>query len=143
MTRRANVVRIASDVCVAVAAITVAVLAVVYLPELNKPAIPEAAIGFSRAEFITIILSAVTVVLTALTLVLAVAGAIGYVTIRDAARDRAGEVAGGVAARVATEIATGIAARTAETMANQVAGRDEEAGDDIAKAAGEDDGNTH
>ena len=123
-----------------------AVALFIYLPRLGAPAAPDAREAFSRAEFVTIILAAVTVVLAALTIVLAVAGAVGYVTIRDAATAAAERAAAEIATKKATEIATErsetVATRVAEQTASSVAGRNQKAGDQIAQAAGDEDAGT-
>jgi hypothetical protein len=130
-----RIVRIATALIIAGSMLTMAVLAVVYLPRIGQPVGEAAHEAFSQAEFVTIILTAVTVILAALTIVLALAGAVGYVTIRDAARGAA-EAA---ARERAEEVARSVAGRVAESVATQVSGRSQDAGDQIARAAGDDD----
>jgi Na+-transporting methylmalonyl-CoA/oxaloacetate decarboxylase gamma subunit len=117
------------------AIVVIAVMAVVYLPRFGTQAVAEVGSAFSRAEFITIILAAVTVILAALTIVIAAAAVVGYVAIRDAATKAADKTASAVAAEKAEEVAT----RVAEQTVRLIVGSRQQAGDDIAKAAGEDD----
>lgn len=108
--------------------IAAGIIAALYIPSWSPspPANPEAA--FTRAEFITIILTAVTVILAALAIVLALAGVVGYVQIKSAAEAEA--------RKAAEARAEEVAARVAEQMAIKVSGRDAEAGNEFARAAG-------
>lgn len=115
--------------------IAAGLVALIYLPRSPATAVIE-----SPSEFITIVLAAVTVVLAALAIVLAVAGAIGYVQIKNGAEAEARKTAQDVATAVAEKVAGTIAARVAEAMVSQTAGQDEATGDAFAKAEGEQNG---
>lgn len=111
---------------------------------LRHPATQPPGPALSQVDQITIVLGALTAVLTALAIVLAVAGAVGYVTIKDAAtaaaESKAEQVARSVAAEVARTVASDVAPRVAETAATISSGRSEAAGNRIAEAAGNEDG---
>lgn len=99
---------------------------------VNISAAPSNSPGFTQAEFISIILTAVTVVLGALAIMLAIAAFWGYNSIRESAQ-RAGEVE---ARKVATDVAQVIAARVAEKTVQQSAEGSSKDGDAIAAAVG-------
>lgn len=90
----------------AAALVTIAVLLAVYLPGFHKGISPSnrPVEDFSRTDFITIILTAAALMLAALGLILAVAGAIGYVTVRAAAESAAEASARGVAKETAEKV---------------------------------------
>ena len=115
--------------CVAVC--LAAVAAIVYLPSMGAPVAPDQAQAFTRAEFITIVLTAVTVVLAAMAIMLAIAGFYGYVQLRASVHD----VARRTAERVAREVAEPVAARSARAAVQ----RGEQTGaDGIAEAFSDD-----
>ena len=134
MIRR--VLSIASGLVVITAAIVVGAGLFIFFLRMKGPTAPDAYHAYSQVEFVTIILTAVTVVLTALAIVLALAGAIGYVTIKDAATRGAEAEGRRVAAEVAKEVASEVAARTAEEITTQTSGRDVQAGEQFARAQG-------
>jgi hypothetical protein len=68
---------------------TIVVIGIIWFVHSGEPLAPDARIAYTQAEFITIILTAITVILAALALVIAMAGVVGYVTIRKAAEDAA------------------------------------------------------
>lgn len=80
----------------AAALLVIAVFVTIYLPGMHRgPTLPgQATQDFSRTDFITIILTAAALMLAALGLILAIAGAIGYVTIRTATESAPEKVAG-------------------------------------------------
>ena len=123
--------------------VVIAIYVAIYLPGLYRvtPTAGPVAGDFSRTDFIVIMLTAVTVVLGSLAIILAVAGAVGYATLRGAAEAVAREAA----AKVAVEIAGEIASERADLVANRVStayllqanrGTDPDPGDAIARAEG-------
>lgn len=130
MTAGWRIVMRAMALLATAALVTLAIFAAVYLPGRGIMAGAEVGSAFTRAEFITIILAAVTVILAVLAIVLAVAAVAGYVAIRDAAI-KAAEIA-------ATRRAEEVAPRAAEKMTALMQGNSAQAGDDFARAAGDD-----
>jgi hypothetical protein len=102
----------------AAALFAVVFVAFVYVPGLlPHPPVPPAD-AFTRADTITIVLTAVTVILAALAIVLALVGVFGYLQIKSAAKASARSVAEKAATeaaeRIAREISTTVATREAE-----------------------------
>ncbi len=120
-----------------------AVLAAIYLPGLHRGGAASGPVAqdFSRTDFITIILTAAALMLAALGLVLALAGAVGYVTVRTAAERAAEDAARKAAEKVAAASAEAVATRLVRELMPQLsagAGRPEpDEGDAFAKAEGE------
>jgi len=108
---------------------------VVYLPRVGLPVAPDAAQAFTRAEFITIILSAVTAILSALMIMIAILAFWGYATLREEARRTAKEIA----STVAKEIAGPVAAREARAFASQAPEGSRDEPESIAEAFSRDD----
>ena len=123
----------------AVSLLVMAIFLVIYLPGLHHKTKLSGPIAqdFSRTDFITIILTAVAIILGALAIVLAVAGAIGYVTVRVAAENAAKIAAEAVAERVAAERAEVVATRVAREIASQIGQNGSaDSGNAFAKAEG-------
>ena len=120
-------IAIGSSVVVGAASLLViSIFSVCYMPGWHhstisgyRPTLETA--DFNRTDFITVILTAVTVILGALAIILAIAGAIGYATVKGAAVAEARQVAGEVAERVASDRTEIIAPRVAEIVAARVA----------------------
>lgn len=124
--------------------LTIAIFCIIYLPWLAIPNGSTQATA-NPSEFISIILTAISVILTALTIILAIAGAVGYVTIREAAKESSRVTAATVSSEVARDIMMAemeeiksIASRAAEQVARQVSGQGQNTGDDISLASGGD-----
>ena len=98
--------------------------------------------GWTPADLVTILLTAVTVVLAALAIGIGILAVWGYTTLRTGAIRVAEKAANETAARVARETAEPVAARVAEQTASAVAGRSP-AGDEIAEVAGGNDAGRH
>jgi len=92
-------------IVIGVSAVTLAVTAVIYLPTRGLPVAADQTQAFTRAEFITIVLTAVTVVLAALGLILASLAVLGFTQIQRSANE--------TAERIAREVASTTAAREA------------------------------
>lgn len=75
-----------------------------------------------RADFVTIILTAVTVVLAALMIILAIAAVWGYTQIKEGAEGVAREKAKEKAERVAQDVASEVAMREARALMAQFNG---------------------
>lgn len=134
-----QVVRTAALLIGAAALVVIAIFLVIYLPGLHHKVSSAGPItqDFSRTDAITIILTATAVILGALAIVLAVAGAIGYVTVRAAAENAAKGAAEIVAKRVAAERAEAVATRVAREIASQVGQNGiSDAGEAFAEAEG-------
>ena len=110
----------------------------------SKEAAPEA---FSAVDLITILLACVTVILTALAIVLALAGAVGYVTLREALTNAAVKEAGTVsretAADAATQTVREMVPRLVEEALQLELGRSSTFGEDFAASEGRSDVNDH
>jgi hypothetical protein len=116
----------------AVAVTLAAIMAMIYLPQsaLRPTAAPDN--PYTRAEFVTIVLTALTAVLAALAIVVALVAAIGYVQIKNAAKSAAGDIARDAAERIAKEVAETVAVREAEKTLSTLRQGDSEAADQIA-----------
>lgn len=125
----------------AVAVTVAAIMAMVYLPQTAlRPAAPPEN-PYTRAEFVTIVLTALTAVLAALAIVVALVAAIGYVQIKNAAKSTAGEIARETAEQMATKVAETVAARVAEKMFSTLGPQnDSDAADQIARAQSDEGG---
>lgn len=123
----------------AAALLVIAVFVAIYLPGMHKGAnlSSPAAQDFSRTDFITIVLTTAALMLAALGLILALAGAIGYVTIRTAAESAAEKAAERAAGTRAETVAT----RLVRELVPQLIGGSVQAGSDeddaFTKAEGE------
>lgn len=129
-------------ICLCIAGVAAACVFIYWSPYLagvppaKEPSAPTVA-GFTQAEFISIILTAVTVVLAALAIILAIAAFWGYTAIREGAVEAA-KIEARKVARSNSEV---VAARVAEEAAQQSMERAFNEGDAIANAAGMEDGN--
>ena len=124
----------------ACAAATVAAVAgIIYLPQLVPRPVAPPDSSYTRAEFVTIVLTALTAVLAALAIVVAVVGAIGYVQIKSAAKSAAADIARETAKRVARSTAEEVAVREAEKAFSTLRPDDSAAADAIARSQAEGD----
>ena len=127
----------------AAALVVIAVFIVIYLPGLHTGVAASGPVAqdFSRTDFVTIILTAAALMLAALGLVLALAGAVGYVTIRTAAERAAEDAARKAAEKMAGTSAEAVATRLVRELVPQLfagAGRSgPDEGDAFAKAEGD------
>lgn len=127
-TARPQVVAPAASDRPPVAALVTSAMPASASPAATTPAVPPT--GFTAVEFVTMVLTAAAVILAALAIVLALAGAVGYVQIKNAAEAAAVKRAEEILAKVP---------RVVEATRLQT-GQEPDTGDEFMKAAKGSDG---